>query len=136
MACTLNTISSIDDLSRIRAVLLPHLLDSISDNDHPTTDTDATEDDEVPSEIKLVFHNELQVWFFVASESVARTAAQLSTYGKKKKKSSGSRQQWLRECQLAFSPALNLLVTAFDQQIVVSTGECIFSNSSIKSFSI
>ncbi len=49
MACSLTTISSIDDLSRIRAVLLPHLLDSIADND-PTSDTDATEDDEIPSE--------------------------------------------------------------------------------------
>lgn len=56
MACTLNTISAIDDLSRIRAVLLPHLLDSIVDNDYQTTDTDLTEDDEIPSEINsLVF---------------------------------------------------------------------------------
>jgi len=55
MACSLNTISTIDDLSRIRAVLLPHLLDSIVDNDYQTTDTDATEDDEAPSEIKSLF---------------------------------------------------------------------------------
>jgi hypothetical protein len=58
----------------------------------------------------------------IASESVARTAALLSTYGKKKKKVSSGRNQWLRECHVAFSPTLNLLVTAFDQQIVVSTG--------------
>jgi hypothetical protein len=123
MACSLNTISSIDDLSRIRAVLLPHLLDSISDNDYPTSDTDATEDDEMPSEINISTRKSKQIFiFFLASESVARTAALLSRYGKKKKKSSGGRQQWLRECQLAFSPTLNLLVTAFDQQIVVSTG--------------
>lgn len=50
MACSLSKISKIDDLQRIRAVLLPHLLDSIIDNDYPTTDTDATEDDETPSE--------------------------------------------------------------------------------------
>ncbi len=62
------------------------------------------------------------IYFFIASESVARTAALLSTYGKKTKKSSNGRYQWLRDCQLAFSPTLNLLVTAFDQQIVVSTG--------------
>ncbi len=55
MACSLNTISTIDDLSRIRAVLLPHLLDSIVDNDYQTTDTDATEDDEAPSKIKSLF---------------------------------------------------------------------------------
>jgi hypothetical protein len=55
MACSLNTISTIDDLSRIRAVLLPHLLDSIVDNEYQTTDTDATEDDEPPSEIKSFF---------------------------------------------------------------------------------
>ncbi len=125
MACSLNTISSIDDLSRIRAVLLPHLLDSITDNDYPTTDTDATEDDETPSEINFVFLNKkiwINILFFLAAESVARTAALLSTYRKKKKKSSGGRQQWLNECQLAFSPTLNLLVTAFDQQIVISTG--------------
>jgi len=54
MACSLTTISSIDDLSRIRAVLLPHLLDSIVDNDYQT-DTDATEDDEMPSEINSLF---------------------------------------------------------------------------------
>jgi len=60
--------------------------------------------------------------YLIASESVARTAALLSTYGKKKKKTSNERYQWLRECLLAFSPTLNLLVTAFDQQIVVSTG--------------
>jgi hypothetical protein len=51
MACSLNTIAIIDDLPRIRAVLLPHLLDSIVDNDNQTTDTDLTEDDETPSEI-------------------------------------------------------------------------------------
>ena len=51
MACSLNTVSTIDDLSRIRAVLLPHLLDSVVDNDNPTTDTDVTEDDEAPSKI-------------------------------------------------------------------------------------
>ena len=50
MACSLNTISTIDDLSRIRAVLLPHLLDSVSEPEYPTTDTDFTEDDEQPSE--------------------------------------------------------------------------------------
>ncbi|CAF0945928.1 unnamed protein product [Adineta steineri] len=105
MACSLSTISTIDDLSRIRAVLLPHLLNTISDNDNQTTDTDATEDDEIPT-----------------SESVARTAALLSTQGKKKKKLSDKRHEWLRECHLAFSPILNLLVVAFDQQIVVSTG--------------
>jgi hypothetical protein len=55
MACSLNTVSTIDDLSRIRAVLLPHLLDSIVDNDYPTTDTDATEDDEAPSKINSLF---------------------------------------------------------------------------------
>lgn len=55
MACTLNTISTIDELSRIRAVLLPHLLGSIADNEYQTTDTDATEDDEVPSEINIFF---------------------------------------------------------------------------------
>ncbi|CAF1040067.1 unnamed protein product [Rotaria sordida] len=104
MACSLNTISKIDDLSRIRAILLPHLLDSIVDNDYQTTDTDATEDDEIPT-----------------SESVARTAALLVTYEKKKKKTSRNRNQWLRDCQLAFSPTLNLLIIAFDQQIVVST---------------
>ncbi|CAF5055210.1 unnamed protein product, partial [Rotaria sp. Silwood1] len=105
MACSLNTVSKIDDLSRIRAILLPHLLDSIVDNDYQTTDTDATEDDEIPT-----------------SESVARTAALLPTYEKKKKKTSRDRNQLLRDCQLAFSPTLNLLVFAFDQQIVVSTG--------------
>ncbi|CAF4253991.1 unnamed protein product [Rotaria sp. Silwood2] len=103
MTCSLNTISKIDDLSRIRAILLPHLLDSIVDNDYQTTDTDATEDDEIP-------------------KSVARTAALLSTYEKKRKKTSRDRNQWLRDCQLAFSPTLNLLIIAFDQQIVVSTG--------------
>ena len=55
MACSLNTVASIDDLTRIRAVLLPHLLDTISDNDHQTTDTDATEDDEGPS--KTIFRS-------------------------------------------------------------------------------
>jgi len=55
MACSLNTISTIDDLSRIRAVLLPHLLDSIVDNDYQTTDTDVTEDDEAPSKIESLF---------------------------------------------------------------------------------
>jgi len=66
--------------------------------------------------------------YFIASESVARTAALLSTYGKKKKKKSNEPYQWLRECLLAFSPTLNLFVTAFDQQIVVSTGSfiCLF----------
>jgi hypothetical protein len=55
MACSLNTISTIDDFPRIRAVLLPHLLDSIVDNEYPTSDTDATEDDEAPSEINSLF---------------------------------------------------------------------------------
>jgi hypothetical protein len=64
MACTLNTISSIDDLSRIRAVLVPHLLESIPDNDYPTTDTDATEDDEAPSEINFVFLNKNFEFYF------------------------------------------------------------------------
>ncbi len=59
---------------------------------------------------------------FIAAESVARTAALLSTYGKKRNKTSGGRHQWLRDCHIAFSPTLNLLVTAFDQHIVVSTG--------------
>ncbi|CAF0801180.1 unnamed protein product [Adineta steineri] len=111
MACSLSTISTIDDLSRIRAVLLPHLLNTIGDNDYQTTDTDATEDDEIPT-----------------SESVARTAALLSTQGKKKKKLSDKRHEWLRECHLAFSPILNLLVVAFDQQIVVSTARNKTSN--------
>ncbi|CAF3032410.1 unnamed protein product [Rotaria socialis] len=107
MACSLNIISKIDDLSRIRAVLLPHLLDSIVDNDYQTTtDTDATEDDEIPT-----------------AESVARTAALLSTSGKKKNKISRDRNQWLNDCQLAFSPTLNLLVIGFDQHIVVSTAK-------------
>ncbi|UJR30170.1 hypothetical protein I4U23_017710 [Adineta vaga] len=103
MACSLNTISTIDDLSRIRAVLLPHLLDSLNDPNDQTTDT---EDDDLPT-----------------SESVARTAALLSSYGKKKKKTLSGRNQWLRECKIAFSPTLNFLVTAFDQQIVVSTAK-------------
>jgi hypothetical protein len=41
----------------------------------------------------------------------------------RKKKLVNERHQWLRECHVAFSPLLNLLVTAFDQQIVVSTGK-------------
>ncbi|CAF1922134.1 unnamed protein product [Rotaria magnacalcarata] len=110
MACSLNIISKINDLSRIRAVLLPHLLDSIVDDDYQTTtDTDATEDDEIPT-----------------AENVARTAALLSTNGKKKNKISHDRNQWLSDCQLAFSPTLNLLVIGFDQHIVVSTGELNF----------
>lgn len=53
MACSMNLIASIDDLPRIRAVLVPHLLESNTDNDNPTTDTDATEDDEMPSRIVI-----------------------------------------------------------------------------------
>ena len=49
MTCSLNTISAIDDLSRIRAVLLPHLLERTADNDDPTTETD--DDDEMPSKL-------------------------------------------------------------------------------------
>ncbi len=63
MACSLTTIASIDDLPRICAVLLPHLLDSISDNDYPTTDTDATEDDEAPSKISVLRFNRRIVFF-------------------------------------------------------------------------
>ncbi|CAF1203976.1 unnamed protein product [Adineta ricciae] len=117
MACSLNTISTIDDLPRIRAVLLPHLLESVSEPEYPTTDTDLTEDDEQPT-----------------SESVARTAALLSTERKKSKKTIGERTQWLRECQIAFSPALNLLVTAFDQQIIVSTARNKTSNHEQSNF--
>lgn len=123
MACSLNSISKIDDLARIRAVLLPHLLESIADNDYQTTDTDLTEDDEMPS--KMNPFAEIRVfllYIFVASESVARAAVILSTYERKSKKASSSRYQWLRDCQLAFSPTLNLLVIGFDQHIVVSTG--------------
>ena len=49
MACTLTTVSTIDDLPRIRAVLLPHLLGSLAESDYPTTETDATDDDELQS---------------------------------------------------------------------------------------
>ena len=124
MACSLNTISTIDDLARICAVLVPHLLESVGDQEYATTDTDATEDDEVPpSEIDpLLPSGSSPPSLFLASESVARTAALLAAHGKKKKKASGGRSQWFRECRVAFSPTLNLLVTAFDQQIVVSTG--------------
>lgn len=54
MACSLNTVATVDDLTRIRAALLPHLLNTLSDNDQPTTDTDATEDDEGSSKIILL----------------------------------------------------------------------------------
>lgn len=67
MACSLNTVATIDDISRIRAVLLPHLLEAVSDNDHPTTDTDLTEDDEGPSEITLLLFdriNSVNMFFF------------------------------------------------------------------------
>jgi hypothetical protein len=57
MACSLNPVSIIDDLQKIRAVLLPHLLDSVVDNDYQTTETDVTDDDETPSEIILIFPN-------------------------------------------------------------------------------
>ena len=134
MACSMNLIASIDDLPRIRAVLVPHLLESNTDNDQPTSDTDATEDDEMPSRIairmKIIELNDC----CLDSESVARTAALLSTYGKKKKKSSNKLNQWLSECQIAFSPTLNLLVTGFDQRIVVSKGLVLlfaFQNNSI-----
>ena len=49
MTCSLNTISRINDLSRIRAVLLPDLLDSMNDSDHQTNNADTTEDDEMLS---------------------------------------------------------------------------------------
>lgn len=70
---------------------------------------------------------------FLASENVARTAALLTTYGKKKKKASDGRRQWLRECYLAFSPTLNMLVAAFDQKIVVSTGSSVYFHLLIRS---
>jgi hypothetical protein len=46
MSCSLTTVSHINDLSRIRAILLPHLLDSMSDGDTPTTGTDDDDDDD------------------------------------------------------------------------------------------
>lgn len=120
MTCSLNTIAIIDDLPHIRANLLPHLPDYMSDNDYPTTETD-----EEDAQSSTVDRQEvsLNLSSFVASETVARTAALLNTYGKKEKKSSNERYQWLRECQVSFSPTLNLLVTAFDQKIVVSAGK-------------
>ena len=128
MACTLTTVSTIDDLPRIRAVLLPHLLGSLAESDYPTTETDATDDDELQSKTSTSWcqlYSLTDRRCLAASESVARTAALLSTYGKKKKRIATGRSQWLRECQLAFSPTLDLLVIAFDQQIVVSTGPCL-----------
>lgn len=49
MTCSLNTIAVIDNLSQIRAVLLPHLLETRSDNDYSNTETDATDEEDMPS---------------------------------------------------------------------------------------
>ena len=95
----------------------------MSDNDYPTTETDEEDPQSIAADRLDVDMEWLILLHFVASETVARTAALLSTYGKKKDKSSNERYQWLRECQVSFSPTLNLLVTGFDQKIVVSAGK-------------
>lgn len=52
MTCSINTIAIIDDLPRIRAKLLRHLLASMSDDDNMTADTDATDEDDAQSIVK------------------------------------------------------------------------------------
>lgn len=50
MTCSLNTIAIIDDLPRIRTILVPHLRDSMSDdNDYSTTEADATDEEDPQS---------------------------------------------------------------------------------------
>lgn len=49
MACSITTIAIIDDLPQIRTILLPHLCDSMSDDNNWTADTDATDEDDSQS---------------------------------------------------------------------------------------
>lgn len=54
MSCGLNTIASVDELSRIRAFLLPHLLDTISDSDAGGTESDVIDDEDEISKFSMI----------------------------------------------------------------------------------
>lgn len=124
MACSLSTIANIDGLARIRAALLPHLLNTISDAEGATTESDDNNETEALSKIKSIsidrealFHDNLD------SENVARSAALLPINSRTKhKKPSKPVHEWMSDCHFSFSPTLNLFVIGYDQQIFVLTG--------------
>ncbi|CAF0721618.1 unnamed protein product [Didymodactylos carnosus] len=94
MTCTLINLSVINDLKRIRALLLPHLLEDNNDG-FEEDDDDDDEQDQTQNAALII------------------------------KKMPRVRNEWLKECLLAFSPALNILVAAFDQTLVVFTTKLI-----------
>ncbi|CAF1269813.1 unnamed protein product [Didymodactylos carnosus] len=101
MTCSLINLSVIDDLKRVRVLLLPDLVD----DNHDGADENNDEQQQSNQQAHLKH-----------SEALFTSNSALTI-----KNTASIQRKWLKECLLTFSPVLNILVTARDQTLVIFT---------------